>query len=101
MVYTCLIDSWNNGGLHTLMLWSEICLQSYGVDVERYPSSEMQAAVERHEKDDNMLYLHSFDDINLIRGHARYFVASSSIWYLMDSLLCCLFDWVKNWLDKD
>lgn len=45
-------------------------IQSYGVEVERMPSTKLHAGVEKCEKEENMLYLHSFDDIKLIQGHA-------------------------------
>ncbi|CAH3167375.1 unnamed protein product [Porites evermanni] len=44
-------------------------IESLGVTVERMPSCNLQAAVDRHVSDDGMYFLHSFDDLNLIAGY--------------------------------
>jgi len=43
-------------------------LQSYGLDVERMPSAQLMCGVEQHQKS-GKVFLHPFDDINLIAGH--------------------------------
>lgn len=45
--------------------------QSYGVDVEPVPAAQLEEMVYKHVNEDNMVYLHSFDDVKLIAGHAR------------------------------
>lgn len=46
-------------------------LQSLGVEVERVPTSRLMDAVNRCVQEDNMTFLHSYDDLDLIAGHAR------------------------------
>ena len=46
-------------------------LQSFGVDVERVPTSGLMDVVNRCVREDNMTFLHSYDDMDLIAGHAR------------------------------
>lgn len=46
--------------------------QSYGADVERVPVSQLTQIVDNHVKKDGMYFLHSFDDVDLICGTARY-----------------------------
>lgn len=45
-------------------------MESYGATVERMPTSELQPTVDRHVKEEGMHYLHPFDDLDLIAGHA-------------------------------
>ncbi|KAK2858851.1 hypothetical protein Q5P01_003471 [Channa striata] len=45
-------------------------IQSFGVEVERVPSSSVLNAVNRCIQEDKMTFLHSFDDLDLIAGHA-------------------------------
>ncbi|KAI4802968.1 hypothetical protein KUCAC02_006533 [Chaenocephalus aceratus] len=45
-------------------------IQSFGVEVERVPTSCMMDVVTRCVQEDNMTFLHSFDDLDLIAGHA-------------------------------
>ncbi|KAK1906215.1 Phenylserine dehydratase [Dissostichus eleginoides] len=47
-----------------------ILIQSLGVEVERVPTSCMMDVVTRCVQEDNMTFLHSFDDLDLIAGHA-------------------------------
>ncbi|XP_033930918.1 L-threonine ammonia-lyase [Pseudochaenichthys georgianus] len=47
-----------------------ILIQSFGVEVERVPTSCMMDVVTRCVQEDNMTFLHSFDDLDLIAGHA-------------------------------
>uniref|UniRef100_A0A3Q3FDB4 L-serine deaminase n=1 Tax=Kryptolebias marmoratus TaxID=37003 RepID=A0A3Q3FDB4_KRYMA len=47
-----------------------VLIQSFGVEVERVPTSSLMTAVNRCVQDDNMTFLHSFDDLDLIAGHA-------------------------------
>ncbi|CAH1265195.1 SRR [Branchiostoma lanceolatum] len=44
-------------------------IKSYGLDVGRMPTSELQPAVDRCVRERHMHYLHPFDDINLMAGH--------------------------------
>ncbi|CAI5635712.1 uncharacterized protein srr isoform X2 [Oreochromis niloticus] len=43
---------------------------NYGVEVERAPTSCLINVVNRCVQEDNMTFLHSFDDLDLIAGHA-------------------------------
>ncbi|XP_062374066.1 L-threonine ammonia-lyase isoform X1 [Sardina pilchardus] len=47
-----------------------VLIQSFGVEVERVPTSGMIEAVNRCVRDENMTFLHSYDDLDLITGHA-------------------------------
>ncbi|XP_041833779.1 L-threonine dehydratase biosynthetic IlvA isoform X1 [Melanotaenia boesemani] len=47
-----------------------ILIQSFGVEVERVPTSCLMNVVNRCVQDDNMTFLHSYDDLDLIAGHA-------------------------------
>uniref|UniRef100_UPI0037E7B9A4 L-threonine dehydratase catabolic TdcB n=1 Tax=Semicossyphus pulcher TaxID=241346 RepID=UPI0037E7B9A4 len=47
-----------------------ILIQSFGVEVERVPTSCLMNVVNRCIKEDNMTFLHSYDDLDLIAGHA-------------------------------
>ncbi|XP_012680644.1 L-threonine dehydratase catabolic TdcB [Clupea harengus] len=47
-----------------------ILIQSFGVDVERVPTSGLMDVVNRCVREDNMTFLHSYDDMDLIAGHA-------------------------------
>ena len=47
----------------------EAVLRGFGVEVERMPSKDLLEGVKRHERQGRM-FLHPFDDINLIAGHA-------------------------------
>ena len=44
-------------------------LRGFGVQVERMPSKDLREGVKKHE-DQGRMFLHPFDDINLIAGHA-------------------------------
>ena len=44
-------------------------IKSYGCEVELCPSEKLQAAVDRHVMDQGMIFLHPFDDLNLIAGY--------------------------------
>ena len=44
-------------------------IEGYGCEVELCPSAELQAAVDRHVKDQGMIFLHPFDDLDLIAGY--------------------------------
>ena len=44
-------------------------IRSYGVDVEKLPSSEMMSRVNRCVADEDMVFMHPFDDALLIAGH--------------------------------
>uniref|UniRef100_A0A087XQQ1 L-serine deaminase n=2 Tax=Poecilia formosa TaxID=48698 RepID=A0A087XQQ1_POEFO len=45
-------------------------IQTFGVEVERVPTSSLMSAVNRCVQEDNMTFLHSYDDLDLIAGHA-------------------------------
>uniref|UniRef100_A0A3Q3JB36 L-serine deaminase n=1 Tax=Monopterus albus TaxID=43700 RepID=A0A3Q3JB36_MONAL len=45
-------------------------LQSFGVEVERVPTSSLMNVVTRCVQEDKMIFLHSYDDLDLIAGHA-------------------------------
>ncbi|KAM9327510.1 L-threonine dehydratase catabolic TdcB-like isoform 1-T2 [Pholidichthys leucotaenia] len=45
-------------------------IQSFGVDVERVPTSCLMNVVNRCVQEENMTFLHSYDDLDLIAGHA-------------------------------
>ncbi|KAM6985430.1 L-threonine ammonia-lyase-like [Aplochiton taeniatus] len=47
-----------------------ILIQSFGADVERVPTSFLMNVVNRCVQEDNMTFLHSYDDLDLIAGHA-------------------------------
>ncbi|KAM4711685.1 L-threonine ammonia-lyase-like isoform 1-T1 [Anableps anableps] len=47
-----------------------ILVQSFGVEVERVPTSSLMSVVNRCVQEDNMTFLHSYDDLDLIAGHA-------------------------------
>ncbi|XP_027127975.1 uncharacterized protein srr isoform X2 [Larimichthys crocea] len=47
-----------------------ILIQSFGVEVERVPTSCLMNVVNRCIQEDNMTFLHSYDDLDLIAGHA-------------------------------
>ncbi|XP_018556041.1 L-threonine dehydratase catabolic TdcB [Lates calcarifer] len=47
-----------------------ILIQSFGVEVERVPTSSLMHVVNRCVQEDNMTFLHSYDDLDLIAGHA-------------------------------
>uniref|UniRef100_A0A3B5B834 L-serine deaminase n=1 Tax=Stegastes partitus TaxID=144197 RepID=A0A3B5B834_9TELE len=47
-----------------------ILIQSFGVEVERVPTSCLMNVVNRCVQEDNMTFLHSYDDLDLIAGHA-------------------------------
>ncbi|XP_065196836.1 L-threonine dehydratase catabolic TdcB-like [Sycon ciliatum] len=44
-------------------------IEGYGATVERVPNSEIQSTVDRHITQDDMFFLHPFDDNHLIAGH--------------------------------
>uniref|UniRef100_UPI00398F63AF L-threonine dehydratase catabolic TdcB isoform X2 n=1 Tax=Pristiophorus japonicus TaxID=55135 RepID=UPI00398F63AF len=44
-------------------------IASYGVEVEQMPSKSLLPTVEQFVKDQNMIFMHPFDDIDLIAGH--------------------------------
>ncbi|XP_043964280.1 L-threonine dehydratase catabolic TdcB isoform X3 [Gambusia affinis] len=45
-------------------------IQTFGVEVERVPGPSLMSAVNRCVQKDNMTFLHSYDDLDLIAGHA-------------------------------
>ncbi|XP_029019761.1 L-threonine dehydratase biosynthetic IlvA [Betta splendens] len=45
-------------------------IQSLGAEVERVPTSSLMDVVNRCVREDNMTFLHSYDDLDLIAGHA-------------------------------
>ncbi|CAJ1054422.1 L-threonine dehydratase catabolic TdcB [Xyrichtys novacula] len=45
-------------------------IQSFGVEVERVPTSSLMSVVNRCVQEDSMTFLHSYDDLDLIAGHA-------------------------------
>jgi len=45
-------------------------IESFGVQVERMPTSALQDTVDRHVAEDGMHFLHPFDDLHLIAGYA-------------------------------
>ncbi|XP_061085888.1 L-threonine ammonia-lyase [Conger conger] len=45
-------------------------IQSFGVEVERVPTSSLMEVVNRCVQRENMTFLHSYDDVDLIAGHA-------------------------------
>nr|XP_046235568.1 L-threonine dehydratase catabolic TdcB [Scatophagus argus] len=47
-----------------------ILIQSYGVEVERVPTSCLMNVVNHSVQEDDMTFLHSYDDLDLIAGHA-------------------------------
>lgn len=58
----------------TSVIFIQCCflVQSLGVEVERVPTSRLMDVVNRCVQKDNMTFLHSYDDLDLIAGHARY-----------------------------
>ncbi|XP_068611375.1 L-threonine ammonia-lyase [Brachionichthys hirsutus] len=47
-----------------------ILIKSFGVEVERVPTNSLMTVVNRCVQEDNMTFLHSYDDLDLIAGHA-------------------------------
>ncbi|KAM8883936.1 L-threonine ammonia-lyase [Synchiropus picturatus] len=47
-----------------------VLIESFGVEVERVPTSGLMDVVNRCVREDNMTFLHSYDDLDLIAGHA-------------------------------
>ncbi|XP_075907888.1 L-threonine ammonia-lyase-like [Nelusetta ayraudi] len=47
-----------------------VLIQSFGVEVERVPTSCLLDVVNRCVEKENMTFLHSYDDLDLIAGHA-------------------------------
>ncbi|XP_037551723.1 L-threonine ammonia-lyase [Nematolebias whitei] len=47
-----------------------VLIQRLGVEVERVPTSSLMDVVNRCVQDDDMTFLHSYDDLDLIAGHA-------------------------------
>ncbi|XP_061815763.1 L-threonine dehydratase catabolic TdcB isoform X2 [Nerophis lumbriciformis] len=47
-----------------------VLIQGFGVDVERVPTSCLMNEVMRCVQEHNMTFLHSYDDLDLIAGHA-------------------------------
>lgn len=47
-----------------------VLIQSFGVEVERVPTSCLMNVVKRCVQEENMTFLHSYDDLDLIAGHA-------------------------------
>ncbi|XP_056132663.1 phenylserine dehydratase [Lampris incognitus] len=47
-----------------------ILIQSFGVEVERMPTSCLMNVVNRCVQQENMTFLHSYNDLDLIAGHA-------------------------------
>ncbi|XP_038130485.1 L-threonine ammonia-lyase [Cyprinodon tularosa] len=45
-------------------------IQSFGVEVERVPTSSLMSVVNRCVQENNMTLLHPYDDLDLIAGHA-------------------------------
>ncbi|KAK0130697.1 Phenylserine dehydratase [Merluccius polli] len=45
-------------------------IQSFGVEVERVPTSRLMDVVNHCVQNDHMIFLHSYDDLDLIAGHA-------------------------------
>lgn len=60
------------GGTLVVFILGRFFLQSLGVEVERVPTSRLMDVVNRCVQEDNMTFLHSYDDLDLIAGHARY-----------------------------
>ncbi|KAF6730884.1 Phenylserine dehydratase [Oryzias melastigma] len=47
-----------------------ILIKSFGAEVERVPTSGLMEVVQRCVREENMTFLHSYDDLDLIAGHA-------------------------------
>ncbi|XP_076008275.1 L-threonine dehydratase catabolic TdcB-like [Genypterus blacodes] len=47
-----------------------ILIQNFGVEVERVPTSCLMNVVNHCVREENMTFLHSYDDLDLIAGHA-------------------------------
>ncbi|XP_035257279.1 phenylserine dehydratase isoform X1 [Anguilla anguilla] len=47
-----------------------VLIQSFGVEVERVPTSRLVEVVNRCVRQENMTFLHPHDDVDLIAGHA-------------------------------
>uniref|UniRef100_A0A3P8VVX5 L-serine deaminase n=1 Tax=Cynoglossus semilaevis TaxID=244447 RepID=A0A3P8VVX5_CYNSE len=57
----------------TAPLSRSILIQSFEVEVERVPTANLMNVVNRCVQDNNMTFLHSYDDLDLIAGHALGF----------------------------
>ncbi|XP_030630670.1 uncharacterized protein LOC115812291 [Chanos chanos] len=54
----------------TAPLSRSVLIKSFGVEVERVPTSNLMNVVNRCVREENMTLLHSYDDLDLIAGHA-------------------------------
>ena len=48
----------------------ELLIRSFGMEVERMPTSELQSTVDRYVAEKGMVFVHPFDDLQLIAGYA-------------------------------
>lgn len=46
--------------------------QSFGIEVERVPTPCLLDVVNRCVQEEKMTFLHSYNDLDLVAGHARY-----------------------------
>ena len=60
--------------------------QSYGIAVERLPTEHLMEGVNRHCEDDGMLFLPSYDDLNLIAGHGTLVTCFIFMQYMIKAI---------------
>lgn len=65
------VHTWMTRNLKPVFCCALYVLQSYGATVERMPTSELQPAVDRYVAEQGLHFLHPFDDLDIIAGHAR------------------------------
>uniref|UniRef100_A0A8B9HW32 L-serine deaminase n=1 Tax=Astyanax mexicanus TaxID=7994 RepID=A0A8B9HW32_ASTMX len=56
-----------------------LLIQSFGIEVERVPTPRLLDVVNHCVQEENMTFMHSFNDPDLITGHARYLTIYCSL----------------------
>ncbi|XP_060886182.1 L-threonine ammonia-lyase [Labrus mixtus] len=66
-----------------------VLIQSFGLEVERVPTSCLMNVVNRCVQEDNMTFLHSYDDLDLIAGHASLGMELLEVMPMPDVVVVC------------
>ena len=64
-------------------------IRNYGLHVQQMPSKELKSSVERYVSEQGMLYLHPFDDVNLIAGYGSIGLEILEDLKTVDIILVC------------
>ena len=64
-------------------------IKSYGVKVEQMPSKDLKPSVSRYVREEGMLFLHPFDDLNLIAGYGSIGIEILEDLQQVDLILVC------------